>query len=74
MSGVNGGYIKSVLRSAFNKRVIVDRSYEEASSCLVPNFGNAYRYMYLNIGKTLHVMVKEMLMDLENALVRESGK
>lgn len=66
--------VHSVLRSASANRIIMDRSYEEASSSLVPRFGNVYRYMYLHIGKNLHAVIKEMLMDLENTLLRESGK
>jgi len=64
----------SVLRSASGNRMIMDRNYEEVSSSLVPRFGNAYRYIYFNIGKALHSVVIEMVMDLENALLRKSGK
>lgn len=64
----------SALRSASDKRVIMERKYEETSSSLVPRFGNAYRYMYLHIGKSLHAVVREMMMDLEDVLVREGGK
>ena len=66
--------VHSVLRSASDNRIIMDRSYEETSSSLVPRFGKVYRYMYLHIGKSLHAVVKEMLMDLENTLLRKSGK
>ena len=66
--------VHSVLRSASETRIITEKDYEEGSSCLVPRFGKAYRYMYLHIGKALHAVVRDMMMDLENALVRESGK
>lgn len=62
-----------ILTSASDNRVIVDRSYEETSSSLVGKFDNAYRYMFLHIGKTLNAVVREMIMDLENALLREAG-
>jgi len=66
--------IQSILRSASDNRVVMDKDYEETSSSLVPRFGNAYRYMYLHIGKALNGVVKELTMDLENTLLRESGK
>ena len=66
--------IHSILRSATGNRVIVDKHYEETSSALVPRFGNAYRYMYLQVGNALNGVVKELTMDLENTLLRESGK
>jgi hypothetical protein len=66
--------VHSVLRSASENRVITEKDYEEVSSCLVPRFGNAYRYMYLHIAQALHAVVRDMMMGLENALLRESGK
>jgi len=66
--------VHSVLRSASANRIIMDRSYEEASSSTVRPFGNVYSYMYFHIGKSLHAVVKEILMDLESALVREKRK
>ncbi len=50
----------------------MDKLFEEAKSSLVGRFKNAYRYMYRNIGEALNLVVKEMVMDIENNLKKES--
>ena len=57
-----------------DSRVIMDKTYEEISSSLAGRFTNAYRPMVIHIGKALNVVVKNMIGDLENTLVKESGK
>jgi hypothetical protein len=64
--------IRTVLKSASENQIIMEKNYEETKSSLVGNFQNAYRYMYRNIGEALSLVVKEMVMDLENNLKKES--
>jgi hypothetical protein len=66
--------IRTVLKSASENRIIMEKYYEETKSSLVGRFTNAYRYMYRNIGEALNLVVKEMVMDMENNLKKESIK
>lgn len=66
--------IHSVLKTASENRIIMDKKYEETKSSLVGNFSNAYRYMYRGVGDALGLVVKEMMGDLENTLRKESIK
>ena len=64
--------VHSILKTASESRVIMDKKYEETKSLLVGRFSNAYRYMYRDIGEALNTIVREMLEDLENVLKKES--
>ncbi len=66
--------IRTVLKSASENRIIMEKYYEETKSSLVGRFTNAYRYMYRNIGEALNLVVKEMVMNIENNLKKESIK
>jgi hypothetical protein len=63
--------IHAMLKSVKDGRVIINRNYEETSSSLVGRFTNAYRPMLRHIGVSLQNVVKGLMMDLENTLVRE---
>jgi len=66
--------IHPILKTTLDNRIIMEKNYEETKSCLVGRFSNAYRYMYQNIGIALNAVIKEMMGDLENTLVKEFGK
>lgn len=66
--------IHSILRSASHNRIIMDNNYEKTSSYRVHRFANAYKHMLYHIGKALHILVVEMMTDLEVAVLQESGK
>lgn len=63
--------IHAILMSAEDNRIILGRDYDETSSSLVGRFTNAYRPMVIHIGTALNNVVRNMLMDIENALIRE---
>jgi len=64
--------IHSILKTASENRIIMDKKYEETKSSLVGKFSNAYRYMYRGVGEALNIIVREMSGDLENILKKES--
>jgi len=66
--------IRSAFKSGSDGQMISDKKYEETSSSLVGRFTNAYRPMVIHIGKALNVVIRDMLGDLENALIREGKK
>jgi len=66
--------IHSILKSASDNRIIMDKTYEQTSSSLVGRFTNAYRPMIIHIGNALNITVGDMIRDLENALIKEVGR
>jgi hypothetical protein len=66
--------IHPVLKSALDNRIILDRNYEETSSSIAGRFTNAYRPMVIHIGRSLNIVIRDMMKDLEKKLVKESRK
>ena len=66
--------IHALLKSPPGNRIIMDRKYEGTSSYRVHRFASVWKHICYHIGKALQMVVQDMMMDLENALVRETGK
>jgi len=66
--------VHNILKSPSKKQIIMDKNYEGNSSYPVHSHASGWKHTYYHIGKALNTVVEEMLMDLENALIRESGK
>jgi len=68
------GIVKTHAALKSTTKIIMDKNYEGTSSYRVHRHGRGWKHMCYHIGKALHAVVQDMMMDLENALVRESGK
>jgi len=66
--------IHSLLKSPSGDRIIMDKNYEGTSSYRVHRHASGWKHMCYHIGKALHTVVQDMMMDLENALIRDTGK
>lgn len=66
--------VHSLLKSSSDNRIIMDRNYEGTSSYRVHRHASGWKHMCYHIGKALHTVVQDMMVDLENAIARESAK
>jgi len=66
--------IHSILKYPPGNRIIMDKKYEGTSSYQVHRFAKGWKHICYHIGKALHTVVQDMMVDLENAILREKEK
>ena len=66
--------IHSTLKTASDKRIILDKDYENKSNYKVHLHGKGYNHIYYHIGKATNAVVEQMMMDLEQTLFNEIRK
>lgn len=66
--------IHSTLKTASDKRIILDKDYENKSGYKVHLHGKGWNHIYYHIGKATNAVVEQMMMDLEQTLFNEIRK
>jgi hypothetical protein len=66
--------IRSILKTAVDNRIILDKDYENKSSYKVHLHGRGWNHIYYHIGKATNAVVEQMMLDLEQTLFNETRK